>query len=70
MTKDARVIPFQAGGKRRRCPICGRPTDEKLRPFCSSRCADADLGRWLDGAYRIPTDERPTSADDQADDAD
>jgi hypothetical protein len=36
------------------CPICGRPRDAKLRPFCSKRCADIDLGRWLRGEYSIP----------------
>jgi uncharacterized protein len=36
------------------CPICGRPRDAKLRPFCSKRCADIDLGRWLKGEYAIP----------------
>jgi endogenous inhibitor of DNA gyrase (YacG/DUF329 family) len=29
------------------------------RPFCSARCKDVDLGRWLKGAYRIPTEEKP-----------
>ena len=37
-----------------RCPICGKPTDEKFRPFCSKRCADVDLQRWFSGAYAIP----------------
>ena len=37
-----------------RCPICGRPRDEKSKPFCSKRCADIDLARWLDGRYVIP----------------
>lgn len=41
------------------CPICAKPTDPKARPFCSRRCADVDLGRWLRGDYRIPTDEEP-----------
>ena len=36
------------------CPICGRPRDAKLRPFCSKRCADIDLARWLKGEYTIP----------------
>lgn len=36
------------------CPICRKPTDPQYRPFCSRRCADVDLGRWLTGAYRIP----------------
>ncbi len=36
------------------CPICTTPSDPKYRPFCSRRCADVDLGRWLTGAYVIP----------------
>jgi uncharacterized protein len=36
------------------CPICGKPTVPCFRPFCSRRCADVDLGRWLTGQYRIP----------------
>jgi hypothetical protein len=49
-------------GKRKssRCPICGRPTSEETRPFCSPRCRDVDLNRWLSGHYVIPgsdTDE-------------
>ncbi|MCQ8279361.1 DNA gyrase inhibitor YacG [Acetobacteraceae bacterium KSS8] len=37
-----------------RCPICGRATVQRFKPFCSLRCADADLGRWLTGEYRVP----------------
>ncbi len=37
------------------CPICGRATEPKLRPFCSKRCADVDLGRWFSGQYRTPS---------------
>jgi endogenous inhibitor of DNA gyrase (YacG/DUF329 family) len=36
------------------CSICGKPVAEKYRPFCSKRCADIDLGRWLRGTYVIP----------------
>lgn len=36
------------------CPICQKDTDAKYRPFCSKRCADIDLGRWLKGGYVIP----------------
>ncbi len=36
------------------CPICGKPTEPAYRPFCSRRCADIDLARWLGGSYRIP----------------
>ncbi|MEC8171844.1 MAG: DNA gyrase inhibitor YacG [Pseudomonadota bacterium] len=40
-----------------RCPQCDKPTVERFRPFCSKRCADLDLGSWLNGAYRIETEE-------------
>lgn len=39
------------------CPICSKPQDAKYRPFCSARCADIDLGRWLKGNYAIPGEE-------------
>lgn len=38
------------------CPVCGKPTDAAYRPFCSRRCADVDLGRWLTESYRIPAE--------------
>ncbi|HEU0220936.1 MAG TPA: DNA gyrase inhibitor YacG [Paracoccaceae bacterium] len=40
-----------------KCPICGRQTLPRYRPFCSKRCADIDLGRWLKGTYAIPAEE-------------
>ncbi|HEY7900308.1 MAG TPA: DNA gyrase inhibitor YacG [Caulobacteraceae bacterium] len=39
------------------CPICGKPSAVKFRPFCSSRCADVDLHRWLQGSYSIEGNE-------------
>ncbi len=39
------------------CPICGKPTAEGSRPFCSRRCADVDLNRWLSGVYAVPVTE-------------
>ncbi|WP_341366690.1 DNA gyrase inhibitor YacG [Yoonia sp. BS5-3] len=39
------------------CPICDKPTDKAYRPFCSKRCADVDLGKWLSGSYAIPSDD-------------
>jgi uncharacterized protein len=39
---------------RGKCPICSQQTDPAYRPFCSRRCADVDLSRWLSGAYAIP----------------
>ncbi|MGC2855319.1 DNA gyrase inhibitor YacG [Novispirillum sp. DQ9] len=41
------------------CPICGEATHARYRPFCSKRCADVDLHRWLGGVYRMPTQEVP-----------
>jgi len=38
----------------RACPICGKPVDPAFEPFCSKRCADIDLNRWLSGIYTIP----------------
>ncbi len=46
------------------CPICQKKTDTRFRPFCSKRCADIDLGKWMTGAYAIPAAE-----DDIPDDA-
>ncbi len=47
----------------RKCPICGKVETEDYKPFCSKKCADIDLGRWLKGTYIIHTDERPKEAD-------
>lgn len=38
------------------CPICAKDSDPKYRPFCSRRCADIDLGRWVTGSYAIPSE--------------
>ena len=48
-----------------RCPICKEPTKAQYRPFCSKRCADLDLGRWMKGAYSVPAEE---SGDPDAED--
>ncbi len=44
------------------CPVCGKPAADRPSPFCSKRCADVDLGRWLTGAYRVP--EVPSELDE------
>ncbi|HZR71536.1 DNA gyrase inhibitor YacG [Bradyrhizobium sp.] len=36
------------------CPICGKPSTQENHPFCSPRCRDVDLNRWLSGSYMIP----------------
>jgi len=43
----------------RPCPICGKPATPQHRPFCSARCGNIDLGRWLNGSYRIPAEDDP-----------
>lgn len=49
------------------CPICGAAARERVKPFCSARCADIDLGRWLTGAYAIPAAEDEDEADEPSD---
>ncbi|HVY38505.1 MAG TPA: DNA gyrase inhibitor YacG [Polyangia bacterium] len=55
---------------KRKCPTCGRSFEQSeetlpFRPFCSARCRAADLGKWLDGGYRIAT---PITDDAELDD--
>jgi uncharacterized protein len=51
------------------CPICGKPTAADYRPFCSRRCADVDLGRWLTESYRIPAETEEEAEDLPPDEA-
>jgi len=38
-----------------RCAVCGKPREtQAYRPFCSKRCADVDLQRWLTNRYVVP----------------
>ncbi|NQV83700.1 MAG: DNA gyrase inhibitor YacG [Rhodospirillales bacterium] len=59
------VVPL----KKSKCPNCAKLASAKYLPFCSDRCANLDLGRWLDGEYRIPTDEGPDAFADGDEDA-
>ena len=55
---DATTKPPRA----KKCPICGKPAEQQFRPFCSKRCSDVDLNRWLSGTYAVPLaeeDEKP-----------
>ena len=61
---SAEVKEFKAAGRGKNCPMCARPVHVTYRPFCSKRCADLDLGRWLREDYRIPAEEPPDSAED------
>ncbi len=51
-----------------KCVRCGEPVQPRNRPFCSQRCADADLGSWFTGRYRVETNEAPTVGPDQDED--
>ncbi len=57
-TGAATVTPLR---RPRPCPICGKMSVHRWHPFCSKRCADIDLSRWLKGAYAIPVVEEDGS---------
>ncbi len=59
----ATVVPLR---KPRPCPICSERSQPEWHPFCSKRCADIDLHRWLSGRYVISggDDESATTPDD------
>jgi len=56
----AKVVPLKGG----KCPICAKLAVQQYRPFCSKRCADIDLGKWLNEDYRIPAEEEAELDDD------
>jgi len=56
------AAPAKAGAKK--CPICGKPAVEASKPFCSERCRDVDLNRWLSNSYVVPG---KSEADEDAD---
>ena len=51
-----------SGKPQKPCPICGKPAEVAFRPFCSARCRDVDLNRWLSGRYVVPGQD---GADDE-----
>lgn len=61
---DDKVHPLRP---RTHCPICGKPAVDKVFPFCSTRCADIDLNRWLTGAYAIPVRDDEDAGTDARD---
>jgi endogenous inhibitor of DNA gyrase (YacG/DUF329 family) len=56
------VVPLRPS---RPCPICGKPSVRDAYPFCSKRCANVDLNRWLSGSYAIPATEQGPSSEDE-----
>jgi len=64
----AKVSPIRT---KRPCPECGRPSTRDSYPFCSTRCKNVDLNRWLSGSYAIPVredEEQPSGQDSLQDD--
>ncbi|MBU2107803.1 MAG: DNA gyrase inhibitor YacG [Alphaproteobacteria bacterium] len=61
----AKVTPLRP---KRPCPECGQPSARATYPFCSPRCKDVDLNRWLSGSYAIPVreDEDEETGEDAA----
>ena len=57
-----KAAPSQKSSLAKPCPICGKPATEASQPFCSERCRDVDLNRWLSGSYAIPG--KPDAEDD------
>jgi uncharacterized protein len=55
--------------RKKKCPICGKPAEVATRPFCSERCKDLDLHRWLSGAYAIPASNDDDDEDGRPSDA-
>ena len=60
MSPDDKVTPLRP---KRPCPECGRPSARDSFPFCSARCKDIDLNRWLKGAYVISARDDEEEAD-------
>jgi endogenous inhibitor of DNA gyrase (YacG/DUF329 family) len=53
--------------KTRPCPECGRASVRESYPFCSERCRNLDLSRWLSGSYAIPVISDGSQEDDEDD---
>jgi len=59
------ILLMPEAKNRKLCAICGKPVDEVFKPFCSKRCADVDLHRWLKGNYVIPGASAPREPEDE-----
>ncbi len=58
MTEQKQLTPIL----NKKCPICGAQSTLEYQPFCSKKCADVDLGRWLKESYVVHTEETPDDA--------
>ena len=59
-------LPAAPAESTARCPICNKPAAPAYRPFCSKRCADVDLHRWLTGIYAVPAEEHEERPGEEA----
>ena len=67
MRSRAKVSMSASTPETRKCALCGKPQDQAYRPFCSKRCSDIDLGRWLKGGYSIPARPEDEAGNDAPD---
>lgn len=65
MTGDSNLEKVTPLRPRRKCPECGKPATRADYPFCSPRCKDLDLNRWLTGSYVIPATEEDSGSEDE-----
>jgi uncharacterized protein len=61
---DKSLPPLRAVRIMAKCPICERTATTDYQPFCTKRCANIDLGRWLKEGYRVETEEGPADDED------
>jgi endogenous inhibitor of DNA gyrase (YacG/DUF329 family) len=61
MATSDKVTPLRP---RRPCPECGKPSARETYPFCSERCKNIDLNRWLSGSYVLPGAEEESGPDE------
>jgi endogenous inhibitor of DNA gyrase (YacG/DUF329 family) len=66
MTDRSNTPPLRAVRIEAKCPVCGKVGTAQYRPFCTKRCADIDLGRWLKEGYRVPAEEAPSEDESEA----
>ncbi len=57
------VADKNTSSKSASCPICSATSVMPHSPFCSRRCAQVDLGKWLMGDYAISASEATDDSD-------
>ena len=57
------LIEIMTLGKKAVCALCDKPQAKSYKPFCSARCKLIDLGNWMNGGYKLPSEEAPSEAE-------